>query len=147
MFCVYRAKIANICRDLLLRLLERDDFYCAGNLIVFFRREMDDPLVRASAEMELRVFQSLDERAVNENVNVWEEHGKPLVRTDFFYGESGPAPDGLIGFGLDSPGQCSESLHLIERVASAERNIAEFVVGYHLHQVIDAHLVSVLEFP
>jgi hypothetical protein len=43
--CVYRAKIANICRDLLLRLLERDDFYCAGNLIVFFRREMDDPLV------------------------------------------------------------------------------------------------------
>ena len=43
--CVYRAKIANICRDLLLRLFERDDFYCAGNLIVFFRREMDDPLV------------------------------------------------------------------------------------------------------
>ena len=44
-FCVYRAKIANICRDLLLRLLERDDFYCAWDLIVFFRREMDDPLV------------------------------------------------------------------------------------------------------
>ena len=55
-------------------LLERDDFYGAGDLVVLFRREMDDPLVRAAAEMQLGVAQSFYIWPVHENIQIWEKH-------------------------------------------------------------------------
>ena len=69
------------------------------------------------------------------------------VCQDFLVGEAGPAPDGLVRFRLYPSCQLGEPLHLVERIAAAERNIADIVILDDLHEVVDAHLVPVLEFP
>ena len=64
------------------------------------RFEVDDALVRGTAEVEARVFQVVDEGAVDEDVTDVQEGFFLRVLDDFVIGEARVDPDRFIGHGL-----------------------------------------------
>ena len=85
----------------------------AGNGIVFFFGEMDYALVGTSSEMEFSIAKFLNERAINQGIDIWQDHAQTFVCKNFFIGEAGVAPDVLAGLFLDAAGKLCEGLYLV----------------------------------
>ena len=126
---------------------ERGDGYSSCNLVVGFLREVDYALVGAAAEVELGVAEGFDEGAVDEGVDIWQDHAHALVGEDLLICEAGVAPDVLAGLLLYAAGQLGEGLDLVERVAAGECDIRELVGLDDLEQFIDRHFPAAGEIP
>ena len=66
--------------------------------------KVDDTLIGAATEKEVRVSLFQDERAVHKDVQVREHCGHRGIGLNFLKSEPGPAPDGLSRFLLDAAG-------------------------------------------
>ena len=73
--------------DLIGDLFKRNNGDGARNGIVFFFFQMNDPLVGAATEMELRVSELGDERTIDEGVDVWQDLLHTIVRQNLLVGE------------------------------------------------------------
>ena len=62
-------------------------------------------------------------------------------------GEAGVAPDVLIGLPMDLSGQFCKGTGLIHRVATTEGDIGIGVSHDDLHDLVDAHLTSLIKSP
>ena len=120
---------------------------CPGNLVFIFRVKMDDALVRAAAEMKLRIAERLDERSVNQCIYVLKNLAQTSVSENFLVCKPGIAPYVLAGLLLYAAGKFREGLDLIEGVSPGECNIRELVCLDDIQNILDIHLASPLEVP
>lgn len=104
-------------------------------------------LVGAAAERKIGIAEVLDEGSVDKDVKIREYHAQAFVCKNVLIFEAGVAPDCLVGFFLDAAGQLGEGLNLIERVASGEGDVCEFVVLDDVKELLDRHFPAAFEVP
>ena len=109
--------------------------------------EVDDALVGAAAEQQVRVPLLQDEGAVHQDVQVGEHLREVGIGLNLFQREAGPAPDGFGGLLLDAPGQFREGLHLVERISAGKGDVREVIGLYNFQQLFYVHLFAALEIP
>jgi hypothetical protein len=108
---------------------------------------MDDTLVGAATEMKIGIPQFSFERAVHKSINIWKYLAQTLISKDFLVSEAGIAPYILAGLFLYATGQFREGFHLIERVATGEGDIGEFIGLDHFQEFIHADQPAAVEIP
>ena len=100
---------------------------------------VDDALVAGAAEMEGLVAFGLDEGAVDQHVDKFEEGTLTGITQQLFEGEAGIAPDVLVGARLDGPCQFGEALGLVHRVAASEGDVGIGVGLDDAHDLLGGH--------
>lgn len=109
--------------------------------------QVNDPLVGAAAKQKFRVSLFLDERTVHKYVQIWQDLRQFAAFQYVFVCETGIAPDGFFGFRLDSFCEFGECVDLIQRVASGECHVAEFVGLYDFEKFVHARFMTGIECP
>ena len=109
--------------------------------------EVDDALVGAAAEEQIRVPLLEDEGPVDEYVEPGEQLRELRIGLDLLDGKSGPAPDGFRRFRFDAPGEFGEGFRLVERVAAGETDVGEFVGLDDAEQLFHLHPFPGVEVP
>jgi hypothetical protein len=108
---------------------------------------MDYALIRAAAEMEFRVAKFLNERTVDQCIDIREKLAQALVRNNLFICKSCIAPDVLAGLLLDAACEFSKRFNLVERIASRECDIGKLICLHNLQKFIDGNFPAAIEIP
>ena len=108
---------------------------------------MDDALIGAAAEMELRITKSLNERTVNQSIYIRKKLAQTLVCRDLLILEAGVTPYVLSGLFLDTASEFCKGLNLIEWISPGECDIGKFIRLYHLQKFVYGNFPTALKVP
>ena len=130
-----------------LRLFEWNHVNRSKDGSLFVRMKMDYALIGAASEMKLGITKILDERTVDNRINIRQDLTHAAVGEYLFICESGVAPYILSRLLLDTSGKFCESLDLIQWIASGECDIGEFIRLHYFQNIIDRHFTPTGKIP
>ena len=108
---------------------------------------INEALVAATAIEEVGILQLLNERTIDQHVDLFEESALLRFAKEGFEREAREAPNGLMAACMDGACQLSESFGLIHRVASTEGDISKWVGEDDVHDFIGRHQFALVEIP
>lgn len=107
---------------------------------------VDEALVGAAAETEADVALSLNEGAVNKDIQFLHDRQQLGILFYFLPGVAREAPHVIAQFLLDAVDEGAGAFGLLQGVSAAQRD-GGLVIGNDLHQFVEGALLAALEVP